>query len=165
MNSQTPQSDPQNRSLWRAIQASFIEDLKACRHLKTLFQQERSALELRDYEQFKALGEAKAPPLQQLQTRIGQRQQLWLQAGFSSEEQALKAAEQQAPSVAKAWRQLSEQWQECQQLNSINEQLMHRTRLAVTQTLDILRGSGNNRTYDTHGSTQQAAASRCIASA
>jgi flagellar biosynthesis/type III secretory pathway chaperone len=77
----------------------------------------------------------------------------------------LEAAKQQAPVVSKAWSQLADIWQQCQEMNAVNERIAQRSRLVVNQLLDTLRGDQQQKIYTANGDTQQSGLGRRISSA
>jgi flagellar biosynthesis/type III secretory pathway chaperone len=152
-------------ALWPQLQATFLQDLKTTQQLKALLEAERTTLENRDYKQFQQLGSDKLLLLNALQKQIQQRQHLFAHAGFSSEQAVLEAAKQQAPVVSKAWSQLADIWQQCQEMNAVNERIAQRSRLVVNQLLDTLRGDQQQKIYTANGDTQQSGLGRRISSA
>lgn len=152
--------------LWSEIQATFKKDLPATVALYKLLTQERSALENRDYDALKDVTKNKMLLINALKNNANTRMHALQTAGFKDEKTTLEAAEQQAPIVAKSWRQLAKQWAECQHLNTVNEHIVQRTRLVVNQTLDLLRGANNqNRLYNTKGMTDSGGTGRTISNA
>ena len=155
-----------NPTLWSELQGTFIADLKTTRLLQGALKKERATLEKRQYDQLDAIIALKAQLLEKLQQQIMVRQQLFQSAGFQQESEALEAAQQEAPSVAKAWQQIAEQWQICQELSVINEGIVQRTRQVVGQTLDLLRGQqGQQKLYSPSGEAQSSQPGRSITSA
>lgn len=152
--------------LWSELQSTFQKDLPQTVQLHKLLIEERTALESRDYETFQALLKNKNTLIAGLKQHAGTRMHALQAAGLQDEKNTLIAAEKEAPSVAKAWRQLAKQWDECQHLNAVNERILQRTRLVVTQTLDLIRGNnGANRLYDGKGRSNNSALGRTITSA
>lgn len=153
-------------AVWASLNATFEQDIPITSQLLELLQTERKALEARDYTTFQSVVADKQALLQMLEQHALQRQQLLQAAGFDNEQSTLQAASQEAPPVAKAWRNLRTQWQLCQELNEINERIAKRTRLVVGQILDLLRGAnGNNRLYDNKGGTHSSGGGHTITSA
>lgn len=152
--------------LWAELQSTFHKDLPVSLKLYKVLEQERSALESRDYDAFQQLLSHKKQLIAQLKNNANTRIHALHAAGFNDEHTALATASQEAPAVAKAWNQLSDQWKECQHLNAVNEKVMQRTRLVVSQTLDLLRGATNqNKLYDPKGMASNSAMGRTITSA
>ena len=144
-----------NTGPWADLHTSLRQDIEVTISLQKLLDQEREALEQRDYDGFNQLLGNKQQLLQQLEQHAGHRQQLLKNAGFSDDQQALDQAERQAPATAKLWRTLLEQWQKCQQQNEVNERVAQRTRQVVGQVLDMLRGrTASSRTYDASGTAK-----------
>ena len=152
--------------LWSELQGTFIADLKVTRQLQATLQKERSSLESREYDQLDNIIALKGQLLEKLQQQITRRQQLFQAAGFQEETTALEAAKSEAPTVAKAWHHLAEQWTQCQEMSVINERIVMRTKQVVGQTLDLLRGQqGQQKLYDPSGETQAGQLGRSITSA
>lgn len=155
-----------NPKLWTELQGTFIADLKTTRQLQDALKKERATLETRQYEQLDAIIALKAQLLEKLQQQIMVRQQLFQTAGFQQESAALEAAKIEAPAVAKAWQQIAEQWQSCQELSLINERIVQRTKQVVGQTLDVLRGQqSQQKLYNPSGETPAGQPGRSITSA
>lgn len=155
-----------NPALWADLEATFQRDLPTTTELLELLQQERTALEQRDYDRFQQIIGQKHQLLKALEIHALARQQLLSQAGFQDENSTLDAAEAQAPQVASHWRQLGEQWLRCQELNEINERIAKRTKLVVSQVLDMLRGHNNEtKLYTSRGDARRSNGSRTITSA
>jgi flagella synthesis protein FlgN len=155
-----------SREFWLDLRTSFEKDFSINQQLLELLNREREALENRDYGTFQKIISDKLPLLKLLEQHSSSRQKQFKESGFNSEEEALMAAEQQAPEIAKLWRQLGEQWQQCQQLNQVNEKVAQRTKLVVGKLLDILRGENSqNKIYTPKGDTIGSATGRTITSA
>ncbi|WP_339672248.1 flagellar protein FlgN [Dasania marina] len=152
--------------LWSELLATFHKDLPLTTQLHKLLLQERSALENRDYDNIKTLLADKNSLVENLKQHAHTRMHALQAAGLADETATLNAAEQESPIVAKAWRQLAQQWDECQHLNAVNERILQRTRLVVNQTLDLLRGANQqNRLYDPKGMANNNSTGRSITSA
>ena len=152
--------------LWAELQSTFQKDLPQTVKLHQLLLQERNALENRQYDNVQTILKEKNQLLSSLKKNADSRSHAFQAAGLSDEQSTLAAAEQEAPIVARAWRQLAKQWQECQQLNAVNERIVQRTKLVVTQTLDIIRGASNQqKLYDTKGMPDNISTGRSITSA
>ncbi|MEE8058878.1 MAG: flagellar protein FlgN, partial [Pseudomonadales bacterium] len=137
-----------NQGLWTELQATFEHDIPVTAELLDLLQRERKILEERKYDDFQQIISNKQHLLAQLENHANTRQHLIQQAGFANESNLLSAAEEQAPAVASALRQLDEQWRRCQKLNEINERIAKRTKLVVGHILDLMRGkTGETRLY------------------
>jgi flagellar biosynthesis protein FlgN len=156
-------SSPQ---LWSELQTTFQKDLPLTVKLLQLLKQERTALEDRDYENLQALLKDKNTIIATLKKHADSRTHALQSAGLPDEETTLNHAEKEAPIVAKAWRQLAKQWDECQHLNSVNERVLQRTKMVVSQTLDLIRGVNNQqKLYDTKGMSNNLSTGRSITSA
>ncbi|MCP3907526.1 MAG: flagellar protein FlgN [Oceanicoccus sp.] len=155
-----------NSNLWSEIEATFEHDIPATSKLLDLLQRERNALEQRNYDEFQKIIGQKQQMLTILEFHANTRQQLLATAGYHDEQAILEAADVQAPAIAKAWRQLGDQWQQCQKLNAINERIAKRTRLVVGQILDLLRGQNSrNKLYTKEGDATTTSTGRPITSA
>lgn len=155
-----------HHDLWLKLENTFKQDLPATSQLLEILQQERSSLEERDYDTFEKLIGPKQHLLKQLESHAKTRQALIQQADFVDERSTLEAAKEQAPLVAQAWCELTEQWQQCQKLNEVNELIAKRTRLVVGQVLDLLRGSTNQpKLYTNKGDTHNRSTGRSITNA
>lgn len=155
-----------NPSDWQQLYTSFEQDLATTQQLHTRLEQERKALESRDYDQFQKIIGEKQTLLALLESHVKRRQQWLTKAGFSDDRQALEAARQQAPNVANLWLKLEQQWQQCQQLNEVNERIAKRTKIVVGQILDVLRGKANQpHLYTEKGNTQISGEGRTISNA
>jgi flagella synthesis protein FlgN len=151
---------------WTQLEQTLLGDIPFTEQLLALLQQERSKLEQRQYDGYQQLISDKQLLLAQLEQHASERRQLLAAAGFEDEAAALVALDKQAPIIANAWRKLSEQWQQCQQLNEINERIAKRTRLVVGQILDILRGQNNQaKLYTKQGDARNSGGGRSITSA
>ena len=152
--------------LWAELNSTFERDIPVTAEMLDLLQSERQALEDRNYDIFQQILDRKKELLAVLEQNAHIRQQLLLNAGFNDEPSTLRAAEQQAPTVATAWHRLGEQWKQCQELNEINEHIAQRTRLVVGQILDLLRGtSGEPRIYDNKGCARPSGGGNTITNA
>jgi flagellar biosynthesis/type III secretory pathway chaperone len=152
--------------LWSELQSTFLKDLPATVELHKTLELERSALENRDYDNFQSLLASKKALITQLKQHADNRMHALQAAGFHDEATTLAAAEIEAPLIASSWQQLAQQWQQCQHLNAVNERILQRTQLVVSQTLDILRGANSsNRLYNTKGMASNSATGRTITSA
>jgi flagella synthesis protein FlgN len=154
--------------LWAELQSTFQKDLPATTELLSLLEQERSALETRDYDVFQQLLDNKKRLLAQLRNNSNTRTHALQAAGFNvnDEASALAIASKEAPATAKAWNNLSDQWKDCQHLNAVNERVMQRTKLVVSQTLSLLRGvTDQDKLYDPKGMASNSSTGRTITSA
>jgi len=154
------------QGLWADLQTNLQKDFTLTHTLKEMLENERKALEQRDYSDFNEHLTEKQTLLIELDQNSKYRQQLVNHLGFEDENAILQSAAKHAPEVAKLWQALSEQWKQCQELNEINDRVSQRTRLVVSQMLDLLRGQeGDSRTYTAKGSTQNHNNGRSITSA
>lgn len=141
---------------WAELDALLAADEQFGEQLGNILNQERDALQRRDYAAF----EQQLADKQRLVAELEQRSQLrrdWLrQHGCPDELRALTRAEREQPAVAERWHRLAERWRECQQANLVNEQICQRTRVVVGRLLDILRGdTPGGGTYDASGSARR----------
>ena len=152
--------------LWAQLDTTFEQDTPITTQLLDLLQREREALEQRDYDTFQKIIGQKKQLISELELHSLVRQQLLNAAGFTDESNTLDTVDVQAPTVANAWRHLGEQWKRCQELNDINERIAQRTRLVVSQVLDLLRGQTNQpKLYTSKGNAQASGGGRTITSA
>ena len=155
-----------HQQLWHQLAQSFKQDIPTTQTLLELLKKEKEALETRDYETFKQGIQRKAELLNQLETNASQRQQHLTEAGIADQDKALALLDQQAPMVASSWRNLASLWQQCQELNEVNDRIAKRTKLVVGQLLDILRGqNGHSHLYDAKGDAKTGNSGREITSA
>ncbi|MGK0500020.1 MAG: flagella synthesis protein FlgN [Oceanicoccus sp.] len=155
-----------NQALWTALATLFDIDLPITSELLALLQQERKALETRQYQAFQQLISKKQQLLLKLEKNAEQRQQLLQAAGFTDETSTLNAADHHAPIVATAWRKLGAQWSHCQELNEVNDRIAKRTRLVVGQILDLMRGQNSkDKLYTRKGNAHSTNSGRTITSA
>lgn len=151
---------------WSLLLQLLQRDTTHSEQLLDLLRAERKALESRDYAQFEALITPKQSALEQLERNLSVRRQHLQQMGFSSDTDALQAAELRVPPVARAWLAAAELWRECQAANQVNEQISRRTRQVVEQVLDALRGQhAQSTTYDASGAAHRPNSGRTISSA
>ena len=153
----------QHTALWQALQQQLNHDLTTTSQLAELLERERQALETRNYDQFQHLIGEKNQLVSQLEANGKQRQQ-WIQSsGMSDERDALEQARQHNPALANLWETLADQWRQCQHNNAVNERVAQRTRLAVSQLLDTLRGqNGQQRLYTANGNAAESGSGNTI---
>ena len=155
-----------DKGLWANLHHALEQDLETSQQLCQTLEQERKALESRDYETFQPLIRKKSELLNQLEIHASERSTLLQRHGYQDEKSTLAAAKSQAPLVAKSWLKLAGQWARCQELNDINERMAQRTRLVVGQVLEMIRGkAGGTCTYTAKGATQQNGTGQSITSA
>jgi flagellar biosynthesis/type III secretory pathway chaperone len=148
----------------------LLESLRSAEQLSqnflALLEQERKALEQRDYGVFEQLLGKKNQLLMMLQHNTTERQN-WLHGqGFANDTLALVQVETQAPALARMWHKLAELWRQCQHASHVNDQISQRTRAVVGRMLDVLSGNaGQGSTYDGKGATQRMQTGRNITSA
>ena len=151
---------------WSLLTQLLERDSSLSSQLLTILQEERTALEQRDYPRFDALLINKSALVEQLERHLAVRQQHLQQMGFSSDTEALDVARSQFPSVAQVWEGAATLWQSCQQANQINDQISRRTRVVVEQVLDALRGQqSQSTTYDAAGNANRSNSGRTISNA
>ncbi len=155
-----------DKGLWANLHHALVQDIETSQQLCHALEQERTALESRDYETFQALIRKKSELINQLEIHASERSTLLQRHGYHDEKSTLEAARSQAPLVAKSWLKLADQWARCQELNAINERIAQRTRLVVGQVLDMIRGKADGTcTYSAKGATQQNGTGQSITSA
>lgn len=127
--------------------------------LEELLQHEKTALLERQFQHLQQYLQLKRQLLAILEKNATQRQQV--------------LAQMQLPASADGWRELlrkadksgqaTERWQQlevllrnCHRLNAVNEKLTHRTHMAASQMMDILRGAHNQpKLYTDTGARQR----------
>jgi flagellar biosynthesis/type III secretory pathway chaperone len=127
--------------------------------LEELLLHEKEALLQRQFQNLQQFLQLKRQLLAILEKNANQRQQV--------------LAQMQMPATANGWRELlkkadrsgqaSERWQQleillrrCHTLNAVNEKLTHRTHMAASQMMDILRGAQNQpKLYTDTGARQR----------
>lgn len=151
---------------WSEFSDFLQHDIDLSDKLLALLQEERQALQNREYAHFEELLGTKAQLIAQLERNTNTRRH-WLQnQGFTSEAGSLQAARANAPEVAERWEQAAALWRECQTANQINEQVCRRTQVVVENVLDVLRGQhGQKATYNAQGQAQRSIGGRTITSA
>ena len=159
-------TQPQAAIDWSEFNLFLQQDIDLSQQLLGLLNDERQALQTREYAQFEELLGAKAQLIAQLERNTNTRRH-WLQnQGFTSEAGSLQAARAHAPDVAAQWEQAAELWRQCQTANQINEQICRRTQVVVENVLDVLRGQhGQKATYNAQGQAQRSVGGRTITSA
>jgi len=139
---------------WQNITDELNSDLSLTEELEKLLDQERKALETRDYDTFQKLIIQKQSMMKALELHASTRKKVLKQAGYADEKKALLSAETHFPQLADKWKALGTQWEVCQKKNAINDKILQRTKLVVSHMLDMLRGeNGNNKVYNAAGST------------
>lgn len=150
----SPQLSSRMQQAWQQVSPNLISDLELTKQLEKILDSERKALETRDYDTFQTLILDKQTTMKTLELHASHRKKVLKLAGYRDEKHALESAEEYSSQVAQAWQQLGTQWAVCQKKNAINEKILQRTKLVVSQMLDMLRGeNGNNKVYDATGGT------------
>jgi flagellar biosynthesis/type III secretory pathway chaperone len=151
---------------WSVLDRSLQHDTALAQQLLGILEQERAALEARQYEQFEQFLQAKHGLLASLERNTTARRHWLAKRGFADDASALQAAQLHAPHVAQQWHDAAEQWRACQHANQVNEQICNRTRIVVEKVLDVLRGQpGQGSTYDARGLSQRQNGGRPITNA
>lgn len=150
---------------WFEFNQFLLLDIDLSQQLLKTLQEERQALEARQYERFEELLGEKAQLIASLEQNTNTRRH-WLQhQGFSNEIESLDAARKAAPDVAASWDEAAVLWRSCQTANQINEQICRRTQVVVENVLDVLRGQhGQKATYDAQGQAHRSIGGRTITS-
>jgi flagellar biosynthesis/type III secretory pathway chaperone len=151
---------------WTSLDQLLAQDAATTRQLLDLFAEEREALQQRAYDHFELLLQRKGEALAALQAGTLTRRR-WQEAhGLADDQQALAAADREAPATAAQWHELADLWDRCQQANRVNEQIAQRTRTVVGRLLDILSGNaGMGGTYDASGGKRRLQSGRNITTA
>ncbi len=151
---------------WLEFDLFLQSDIDLSQQLLTALQQERQALEARQYQRFEELLSEKHTLIASLEKNTLTRRTWLIQRGFNNETSALQATQRSARAVAAHWENAASLWRDCQTANQINEQICRRTQVVVQGVLDVLRGQhGQKATYNAHGLAQQSNGGRTITSA
>jgi flagellar biosynthesis/type III secretory pathway chaperone len=151
---------------WSEFDQFLQHDIGLSEQLLTALQEEREALETRQYVRIEEILGSKAQLIAHLEQNTNNRRHWLQQQGFTSEAGSLKAARAAAPDVAARWEQAAELWRNCQKANQINDQISRRTQVVVENLLDVLRGQhGDKSTYNAQGQSQRPGGGRTITSA
>ena len=151
---------------WQVLHDLITRDIELSEQCLQLLNEERSALDSRDYTRFQQILSEKQPLLALLEQHSRDRSQQLADLGLTSDADALQTLQQQAPETARQWQQLTTLWQQCQEQNQRNSKAVQRTRLVVDQLLGILRGQQTAApTYDQQGTTHSGGSGRSIGSA
>jgi len=127
--------------------------------LEQLLQQEKSALLQREFQHLQQHLQQKRQLLAVLEKNASQRQQLLqltqLPATADGWRQLLWRTDQSGQATQR-WEQLETLLRRCHGLNAVNEKLTHRTHMAASQMMDILRGAHNQpKLYTDTGARQR----------
>jgi len=127
--------------------------------LEQLLQQEKSALLERQFQHLQNHLQQKRQLLAILEKNASQRQQLLqltqLPATADGWRQLLWRTDQSGQATQR-WEQLETLLRRCHSLNAVNEKLTHRTHMAASQMMDILRGAHNQpKLYTDTGARQR----------
>lgn len=151
---------------WSQLDQALQYDITLTGELLTLLEQERQALETRNYQTFEAQQKEKHRLVSALEQGANTRREWLAKRGFADDGAALLIARAQAPAVAERWQAAAEQWRQCQRASDTNDQICRRTRAVVSNMLDLLRGqSGGGSTYDASGTAHGLQRTRPITSA
>lgn len=151
---------------WSLFDYALQQDITHSEQLLAVLQQERHALENRDYNDLENLIAQKKHFVMQLENNAKQRKRWLSQHGMADDFVALNAAKTQAPDVITRWEAAATVWRECQTANQVNEQICRRTRLVVENVLNILRGeTAPAATYDANGYSHRSQDGRTISNA
>jgi len=132
--------------------------------LEQLLQQEKSALVERQFQNLQQHLQQKRQLLAILEKNASQRQQLLkltqLPATADGWRQLLRRADQTGQATQR-WELLETLLRRCHGLNAVNEKLTHRTHMAASQMMDILRGAHNQpKLYTDTGARQRSEGSQ-----
>jgi flagellar biosynthesis protein FlgN len=150
---------------WSLFDYALQQDIAHSEELLSVLQQERQALESREYAELENLIAKKKNLVELLEKNAVQRKRWLAQYGMHDDFVALNAAKTQAPEVVTRWETAATVWRDCQTANQVNEQICRRTRLVVENVLNILRGqNAPSPTYDAKGTSQRSQDGRTITS-
>lgn len=127
--------------------------------LEELLQHEKDALLERQFQNLHQYLQLKRQLLAILEKNASQRQQVLAQMQLSATpdgwRQLLKKADKSGQ-ASERWQQLEVLLKRCHTLNAVNEKLTHRTHMAASQMMDILRGAHNQpKLYTDTGARQR----------
>lgn len=195
MSARSPfQARPKTQASSHAITAQHAELLLGILNenrlhvmtLNKLLQVERARLEQRQRQQLTEVLEEKAQCLQKIGSTEQRLEQLLLKlcrnlrisdSSGPTKNQALIDADtietiiarcptQYQPNLLKTWEQLKEALQECQALNAINGQIIHKSKNNVEAILSMMRGySAQTTRYQADGHKEQHSEQRTLAKA
>lgn len=131
-------------------------ELKLARSLKKLLLEEKESLGQRDFDRLKSITEAKHQLLDSFEQQERQRSAIVNATGLAGVEMQAawdKIIESGDASWQQSWAQLQQEMELCREVNHINELVVGRSKAAVQQVLNILRGNpGNDGLYNKQGS-------------
>ena len=149
-----------NKSLPDAATLTHLvrQEEQNVQQLQSLLELEKAALLERRFQDLQTQLQQKRQLLAMLEKNAQQRQQVLKQCGLPTSPDGwrtlLKKADK-AGQVAERWQALEKVLKQCHALNSINEKLTHRTHMAASKMLDILRGVHNQpKLYTDTGARQ-----------
>jgi len=149
-----------NKSLPDAATLTHLirQEEQNVQQLQSLLELEKAALLERRFQDLQTQLQQKRQLLAMLEKNAQQRQQLLKQYGLPMTPDGwrtlLKKADK-AGQVADRWKALETVIKKCHTLNAINEKLTHRTHMAASKMLDILRGAHNQpKLYTDTGARQ-----------
>jgi len=151
------------------LQEMMSLDADAVRRLKVLLVQERQLLEQRQHDSLQQLVEQKTLLLDQLgrhaQMRHKLLQLLGLPVNATGWDSFLHRNAHTVP-LREGWRNIIEEFSECQRLNEINGKMIARSRQTLNHLLNLLRGQvGAPSLYNAYGNATQQHTSYTVAKA
>lgn len=133
---------------------SLLDSLKQC------LNEESTALKAQDMAAVKDILLKKADLLRSLEHNANQRSLVLEEAGYSSDNQGVKALLKLFPAAQAAelqdqWQNLEEKLNACKSDNALNGKIVQRAKRQVETLLSILRGQSDNaKLYNATGTTR-----------
>ena len=145
-----------------AFASSVEEAQEVLSQLNDLLFQEREALKQRDASGVHQLLAKKTSLLEKLEHNGMERNQALHNAGFEANDQGARdylqqQAPEKMPELGVQWEGLKTALENCQEANTVNGRIIHRSRQQINLLLDIMRGQPDNpRLYTQTGSSAMA---------
>lgn len=147
------------------------EDLTLATRLKSLLQEEKSCLEMRQYPAYQQVVKNKTELLLQLDQADHQRKQLMESMGFSADRAGFMAFIQLVPASWKdkymhIWESLSDTMNTCARLNKVNGKILAHSQNAVERLMMVILGQGTQGSvYQANGRRSTGPSQRVLATA
>lgn len=146
-------------------------DLALATRLKTLLQEEKRSLELRQYPAYQQVVKDKTQLLLQLDQADNERKQLMESMGFAADRAGFMAFLNHVPAAWKEkftrlWETLSDTMNTCARLNKVNGKILAHSQNAIERLMVIIRGNGGQPTiYQANGRRSMGVSQRVLATA
>jgi flagella synthesis protein FlgN len=147
------------------------QDLALATRLKSILQEEKSCLELRQYPAYQQVVKAKTDLLLQLDQADHQRKQLMESMGFNADRSGFMAFLQFVPASWKdkyleIWESLSDTMNTCARLNKVNGKILAHSQNAIERLMVIILGQGSQPSiYQANGRRSMGGGQRILATA